>query len=288
MSAPSVAVTPVSRAPRAGLAGALAVLLAGLLGVTGVVLAPPADASPGTFVSLINSARAAKGLPALSSNGQLASVAASWTQKMAASGKLAHNPRLAGQVSGYRFVGENVGYGPDARTIHRAFMNSSGHRANILDRDYSQVGVAVVTVDGRMWVTEVFRAPVGAPAKQAAPKKATPKKAEPKKAAPKKATPKKPASTEAPAKPAPAKKAPAKRPPATAPTSQRPTGQPSRPARPAPVTTPASAPAEPIPTAEELLQQRAAAAAAGPGAAAADDPVQQALRFVEVLRATHG
>ena len=32
----------------------------------------------------------------------------------------------------------NVGYGPDALTVHVAFMNSPAHKANILDRDYTE------------------------------------------------------------------------------------------------------------------------------------------------------
>jgi peptidoglycan hydrolase-like protein with peptidoglycan-binding domain len=57
-------------------------------------------------------------------------------------------------------VGENVGYGPDALTVHAAFMNSAPHRANILDRDYTEVGIGAVTVNGRVWVAEVFRRPM--------------------------------------------------------------------------------------------------------------------------------
>jgi hypothetical protein len=57
-------------------------------------------------------------------------------------------------------VGENVGYGPDALAVHVAFMRSPGHRANILDRDYSEVGVGAVVRGGRVWVAEVFRQPL--------------------------------------------------------------------------------------------------------------------------------
>lgn len=226
-------------------ATAVVLLVAALLTAAGVALAPPAGASAGTFVSLINSARASAGLPALSSRGDLASVAASWTQRMASSGTLAHNPSLASQVTGYRYVGENVGYGPDAATIHRAFMDSASHRANILDRDYTEVGVAVVQADGRLWVTEVFRAPSGAPK----------------------------ASTSSSGGGSSSK----------ATTTSRSRGSGGQTTR-----STAPAPPPPPPSPEELLRQRAARAVAGPGAEPARDPVQQALRFVEVLRATRG
>ena len=38
-------------------------------------------------------------------------------------------------------------------------MNSSAHRANILDRRWRGVGVGVVKSGGRLWVTEIFRQP---------------------------------------------------------------------------------------------------------------------------------
>jgi hypothetical protein len=155
-----------------GLLTAVAVT-AGLL--TGVVSAPSAAASDaGTLVSSINAARRSAGLPALSSNGALTSVARSWAASMAASQQLAHNPRLSSQVSGWRVLGENVGTGGSASSIHQAFMSSAPHRANILSSRYTQVGVAAVTGGGRLWVVEVFRLPTGASAPVTAPK-ATPK-----------------------------------------------------------------------------------------------------------------
>jgi uncharacterized protein YkwD len=39
-------------------------------------------------------------------------------------------------------------------------MHSPEHKANILDRDYTQVGIGAVTVNGRVWVAEVFRRPM--------------------------------------------------------------------------------------------------------------------------------
>ena len=53
-------------------------------------------------------------------------------------------PRLTSDVTNWRWVGENVGYGPDVATVHAAFMNSPAHKANILDRDYTEVGIGAV------------------------------------------------------------------------------------------------------------------------------------------------
>lgn len=143
-------------------------LTACLLAVTGVVLtvATPAGAAANdmeqAFTSRINAARSSAGLSALESRPALVSVAREWARQMASRQRLYHNPRLTQDVPNWRWVGENVGYGPDAQSIHVAFMNSPGHRANILDRDYTEVGVGAVRVDGRVWVAEVFRKPLRA------------------------------------------------------------------------------------------------------------------------------
>jgi hypothetical protein len=140
-------------------------LAAALVASTVVALSPaPASASgPNTssVLSAVNSARASAGRRPLSLRSDLSGVAYRWSQKMAASGTLKHNPNLTGQVSGWRWVGENVGYGPSWRAVHVALMNSASHRANILDRDYSQIGIGVVVRNGRVWITQVFRAPSG-------------------------------------------------------------------------------------------------------------------------------
>src|SRR5690625_1751067 len=99
-------------------------------------LTAPASADSGmeaSFVAKANAERAAHGLPALSSEGSLASTARAWSSTMAGQTTLAHNPNLASQVSGWQAVGENVGRGPTVDAIHAALMASPSHRANILD-----------------------------------------------------------------------------------------------------------------------------------------------------------
>lgn len=152
-------VTPVrSRAAALFTAFALVVTLL----AAGAATAPPAGASSveDTFTNKINKARASAGLSRLTTRGHLVAVARDWAARMASQSKLYHNPRLTSDVSNWRWVGENVGYGPDALTVHVAFMNSPGHRANILDRDYTEVGVGAVVRGGRVWVAEVFRRPM--------------------------------------------------------------------------------------------------------------------------------
>jgi hypothetical protein len=156
---------------------ALAVLL--LMAAFAVApLAAQASSTDGQFFSLTNASRAANGQPAYVWRSDLASVAYGQAARMASSGKLYHNPNLATDVRNYSFAGENVGYGPTVSAIENAFINSPEHRANILDRDFTEVGVGSVTVNGRIWVSVVFRKPLGpapAPTKTTPPAPAPPK-----------------------------------------------------------------------------------------------------------------
>jgi hypothetical protein len=201
---PTIDVAPRRPSPRRT-AALVAIVVAVTLALFGA--ATPAFASDsGTLASLVNRDRAAHGLRALSRSGSLDAVAASWARHMASAGRMSHNPNLAGQVpSGWRALGENVAMGQRSpQQVETAWMNSAGHRANILG-DYTHVGVAFIVASGTTWSVEVFaKYPVTAKAKAPAPKKA-PAKPTPKKVAP--AKPK--ATTPAQAKPAKPKPAPA-------------------------------------------------------------------------------
>ncbi|HET7530684.1 MAG TPA: CAP domain-containing protein [Mycobacteriales bacterium] len=113
------------------------------------------------FVADMNAARQANGLAPYAVAYDLTSVARGHSEQMASQQSLYHNPGLTSQVQNWRAVGENVGEGPTVSDIHNAFMNSPEHRANILDHDFTQVGVGVsVDKNGIIWVTEDFRQPM--------------------------------------------------------------------------------------------------------------------------------
>ena len=109
------------------------------------------------------------GLPSLAVADDLVAVARRHSVRMADAADLHHNPDLATEVTGWQKVGENVGRGPRVEPIHDAFMNSPGHRENILDPDWTEIGIGVEVRDGTVWVTEVFREPEAAPAPGTAP-----------------------------------------------------------------------------------------------------------------------
>ena len=152
--------TPRLQRSLASLLTVLAVVATSL--VVGGLTAAPASATSveDVFTQKLNQARTSRGIPRLTTRDSLVRVAREQAREMASRNRLYHNPDLATDVSNYRWVGENVGYGPDALTVHVAFMRSPGHKANILERDYKEVGVGAVVVGGRVWVAEVFRQPL--------------------------------------------------------------------------------------------------------------------------------
>lgn len=59
---------------------------------------------------------------------------------------------------GARFSGaaENVGFADDAETLQSGWMHSPGHRANLLNPAYTEMGVGIVRAGNRLWATEDF------------------------------------------------------------------------------------------------------------------------------------
>ena len=135
------------------LLAAVALAAALLLSVGG---SSPAVAAPGGWLSRINGYRAQHGLGPLQEDPATSVVAQTWTERMATTNTLAHNPLLSQQVTTpWTRLGENVGYGADEASLFQAFVNSSGHRANLLG-SYNAVGIGQVLSGGRLWTTHVF------------------------------------------------------------------------------------------------------------------------------------
>jgi uncharacterized protein YkwD len=110
---------------------------------------------------LVNVERARHGLPALRSNQELNLAADRHGADMVARGYFAHvspegasvadRARASGYLGGSQdwALGEDIGWGTGGEStpesIVAAFMNSPPHRRVILDRDFRQIGVGVVT-----------------------------------------------------------------------------------------------------------------------------------------------
>lgn len=116
-------------------------------------------------LTLLNNDRAKNGLPALKSNSQLARVAENHAKDMISRGYFAHNtpegktPFQRMQEAGitYSTAGENLAINSSVAAAETAFMNSSGHRANILNTSYTDVGIGVVqNSSGQLYVAQEF------------------------------------------------------------------------------------------------------------------------------------
>jgi uncharacterized protein YkwD len=110
-------------------------------------------------VAQINGDRVMYHRRALTVTSALTASAQRWAASMSRSNILAHNPNLATSITGWSYLGENVGVGYGIGDLKHAFWQSLEHRANMLDTDYTQVGVAVVFIDGKVWVAEEFSRP---------------------------------------------------------------------------------------------------------------------------------
>ena len=129
------------------------------------------------LLSLTNSARARAGVPALHSSAALVTVARAWSAHQAATGALAHNPGLAGAVSGWSALAENVASATSVAQAESMFLVSPDHRANIVNGGYDRVGIGITrAADGTLWVTVDFEQTSGyTPPAASAPPAAKPK-----------------------------------------------------------------------------------------------------------------
>lgn len=132
-----------------------------------VLTIPQLDSSVTAFeaevIRLVNEIRAKNGLNALSANWELSRVARYKSQDMVDNRYFSHTSPTYGSPFqmirnfgiSYRTAGENIAYGYSTpQAVVNAWMNSSGHRANILNSSYTQIGVGYVA-QGSYW-TQMF------------------------------------------------------------------------------------------------------------------------------------
>jgi len=128
-----------------------------------VTTTPPAPiatdlSSAEQFLALTNQARAAAGLSSLRIDTNVSAYALTHSQQMASQLTLFHTTDWLTALSGatWRVAGENVGAGDTLAHIQTAFLNSSSHRANILNRNFTRVGIGVYTDANATWITVLF------------------------------------------------------------------------------------------------------------------------------------
>ena len=125
----------------------------------------PAAAFEQEVIRLVNEERAKQNLPALTENKTLSSLARLKSQDMHDKGYFDHTSPTYGSMedmlgkAGVRWgaIGENIAMGQRTpQQVVDAWMNSPGHRANILNAAYQQIGVGYCA-QGNIW-TQMFMA----------------------------------------------------------------------------------------------------------------------------------
>ena len=115
------------------------------------------------MIRLVNEIRQENGLKPLTANWELSRVARYKSQDMKDKGYFAHNSHTYGTPFqmirdfglSFRTAGENIARGyATPQAVVNGWMNSSGHRANILNSSYNQIGVGYVA-QGNYW-TQMF------------------------------------------------------------------------------------------------------------------------------------
>ncbi|MFJ4082786.1 CAP domain-containing protein [Streptomyces iakyrus] len=118
-------------------------------------------------LALVNKERAAAGCSPVTANDRLERAADDYSDVMASSGVMSHTGPDGStmttrvEAAGYRWstLGENIARGQaDAASVMTSWMNSPGHRANILNCSFKELGVGVHFGDGGPWWTQNFGA----------------------------------------------------------------------------------------------------------------------------------
>ncbi|NLA72770.1 MAG: secretion protein, partial [Clostridiales bacterium] len=113
-------------------------------------------------VALVNKERAKQGLNPLTVNKKLSDVARIKSQDMHDKKYFSHNSPTYGSPFemmksfgiSYKTAGENIAMGyTTPEKVMDGWMNSSGHRANILNASFTQIGVGYVA-DGHYWTQQ--------------------------------------------------------------------------------------------------------------------------------------
>jgi uncharacterized protein YkwD len=114
--------------------------------------AAPAALAEGRLLTLLNEARGKAGLPPLAPDPELRALALGHTEDMTRSGFFGHvspntgsaedRARRAGVV--LAVLGENIAQAATPELAHDSLMDSPGHRANMLRKDFTHVGIAVI------------------------------------------------------------------------------------------------------------------------------------------------
>jgi hypothetical protein len=136
----------------------------GLPAAHGKAVSSAPSAAEKQLFDLLNQERIRAGESPLQWNTSAATAARAHARLLADHGEMSHQfegepvllHRLEESAIRFTSAGENIACADDPDEAHLALMNSPGHRANIINIEYTAVGVGVVEHEGRLYVTEDF------------------------------------------------------------------------------------------------------------------------------------
>jgi len=109
-----------------------------------------------TILNALNADRAAAGLAPLQLDSTLVATARAHSAEMSGGNRLFHTTDLGAVApQKWRALGENVAMSTSLDAVNPRLMESATHRANILG-NFDRVGIGVVVVGGRIWITQEF------------------------------------------------------------------------------------------------------------------------------------
>jgi uncharacterized protein YkwD len=132
---------------------AIAALLVLMMGST---LTSCQSSEQARVAQLVNQTRAEYGRSTLRDNLQLDQKAQAWAEYLARRNALSHSNLPSGITYQWRSLAENVGYGGSIEQVHEAYLDSPGHRANILDPRWNYMGTGVAWRGNRVFTVQVF------------------------------------------------------------------------------------------------------------------------------------
>lgn len=110
------------------------------------------------LLELHNKERFSRGLCDLQIEPKLDDAAQKHAEWMAEHHRMSHTGEGGSSVGkrvggGWQTWGENIAYGAKTeQSVHKMWMNSSGHRANILNKNFNDVGIGIAqTKDGTIY-----------------------------------------------------------------------------------------------------------------------------------------
>ncbi|GGU43405.1 CAP domain-containing protein [Streptomyces lavendofoliae] len=121
-------------------------------------------AAEAAVLALVNAERAKAGCGPVQASRGLSALAGAYSEDMARRGFFSHTDPdgaspwdRAAKAGVQGLAAENIARGQsDAQAVMESWMNSDGHRANILNCDYTRLGVGVHFGDGGPWWTQNF------------------------------------------------------------------------------------------------------------------------------------